>query len=172
MIENIFSKKWIFIIMALLLVLFLREDRMILNVPLLLNILVFVFSFFIILIFLYRYNSVQKGKKKNNMIIDLLGGLILSFFVFIVIKLAINFYIVKSAEGTATEEIKLPIENFVSGRTDLVYFYFKDKRYSLRYSNTGRLSRKQIMDECTLHIVYSKSFCDTYVINRYNIEVK
>ncbi|TCN50335.1 hypothetical protein [Flavobacterium circumlabens] len=174
MIEKIFAKKWIFIIMALLLMLFLKEDRMILNVPLTLNVSVFLLSFGIVLIFLYRYNSAEKGKAKNksNTIIDMLGILILAFFIFILLKLAINYYTVKSAEEIATEETKVPIDNFVSGRTDLLYFYFKDKRYSVRYNNTSHLSKKEIIDNYTLHIVYSKSIFDTYVIKKYSIEVK
>lgn len=158
--------------MALLLVLFLKEDRMILNVPLTLNVSVFVLSFGIVLIFLYRYNSNGKAKNKNNNIIDLLGILILAFFIFILLKLAINYYTVKSAEEIVTEETKVPIDNFVSGRTDLLYFYFKDKRYSVRYNNTSHLSKKEIIDNYTLHIVYSKSIFDTYVIKKYSIEVK
>lgn len=174
MIENIFSKKWIFIIMALLLVLFLKEDRMILNVPLLLNVSVFLLSFGIILIFLYSYNSARKGKtkKKRNIIIDLLGNLILAFFIFIILKLGMNYYIAKSAEKTAMKEIKVPIDNFVSGRTDLLYFYFKDKRYSVSYNNASYLSRKEIIEEHQLHIMYSKSIFDTYVIKKYSIEIK
>ena len=160
--------------MALLLVLFLREDRMILNVPLLLNIVVFFLSLSVLLVFLYRYNAAGRGKEKknSNTIIDLLGCLILSFFLFIILKLAINYYIVKIADKTVTEEVRLPIDNYVSGRTDLLYFYFKKKRYSLRYNNNSHLSRKEIIEQYALHVIYSKSFCDIYVINAYNIKVK
>ncbi|RUT67826.1 hypothetical protein D0817_24340 [Flavobacterium cupreum] len=151
-----------------------KKDRMILNVPLLLNVSFFLLSFGIILLFLYRYNAAGKenAKKKSNTIIDLIGSLILAFFIFIILKLAINYYTVKSAEGLATEETKVPIDNYVSGRTDLLYFYFKDKRYSVRYNNRSHLSRKEIIGNYTLHIVYSKSVFDTYVIKNYNIEVK
>ena len=174
MIENIFSKKWIFILMAILLVLFLKEDRIILNVTLILNICVFLLSLFIIFIFQYKYNSVKKKKKKknNNNIINITGIFILSFFIFIILKLSINFFIIKNSEKMLNEEIKLPIENFISGRTDLIYFNFNDKRYSLRYNNTDNLSREEIVNKHILHIIYSKSFFEIYVIKKYNIEFK
>ncbi|MCK8141815.1 hypothetical protein MW871_07895 [Flavobacterium sp. I-SCBP12n] len=172
MTEKIFSKKWIFILMAILLVLFLKEDKIILNVPLILNICVFVISLLIILIFQYKHNSVKKKKKNNNTIINIVGVFILSFFIFIILKLSINFCIIKSSEKMVNEEIKLPIDNFISGRTDLIYFNFNDKRYSLRYNNTDNLSREEIVNKHILHIIYSKSFFEIYVIKKYNIEFK
>lgn len=173
MIENVLSKKWIFLVMAFLLVVFLREDRLILNVPLFLNVSLFFLSFCLLLFCLYRFN-LQKSKKekKSNLITDLLGCVILSFFVFILFKLAVNFYIEKSVKELSVKEIKLPIDNFISGRTDLVYFYFKDKTYSLRYNNTNNLSKKELIDNYVINIKYGESVFNTYVIKNYNIEIK
>ncbi|MFH6999631.1 hypothetical protein ACHRVZ_17035 [Flavobacterium sp. FlaQc-57] len=183
MTEKILSKRWIYFVMAFVLIIFQRGYRLILNFPFVLNISLFLLCFLIILVFLYQYNQKEKDKnnltKKNHKIydkvdlfIDLLGCLIFAFFIFITIKVAVNFYLESTANDLPTQEIKLPIDNYISGRSDLLYYHFEDKGYSLGYSNPDHLTRKEIIEHYVLNIKYSKSILDMYVIKEYNIEIK
>lgn len=183
MTEKILSKRWIYFVMAFVLIIFQRGYRLILNFPFVLNISLFLLCFLIMLVFLYQYNQKEKDKnnltKKNHKIydkvdlfIDLLGCLIFAFFIFITIKVAVNFYLESTANDLPTQEIKLPIDNYISGRSDLLYYHFEDKGYSLGYSNPDHLTRKEIIEHYVLNIKYSKSILDMYVIKEYNIEIK
>lgn len=183
MTEKILSKRWIYFVMAFVLIIFQRGYRLILNFPFVLNISLFLLCFLIMLVFLYQYNQKEKDKntltKKNHKVydkvdlfIDLLGCLIFAFFIFITIKVAVNFYLESTANDLPTQEIKLPIDNYISGRSDLLYYHFEDKGYSLGYSNPDHLTRKEIIEHYILNIKYSKSILDMYVIKEYNIETK
>ncbi|STO11029.1 Uncharacterised protein [Flavobacterium hibernum] len=185
MTEKILSKRWIYFVMVFILIIFQRGYRLILNFPFVLNASLFLFSSLIMFILLFQYNQKEKEKNKIkltkkkqkvydkvDLFIDLLGCLILAFFIFITIKVAINFYLECKANDSPTQEIKLPIENYISGRSDLVYYHFEDKGYSLGYSNPDHLSRKNIIEHYILNIKYSKSVLDMYVIKEYNIEIK
>lgn len=182
MTEKILSKRWIYFVMAFVLIIFQRGYRLILDFPFVLNASLFLFSSLIMLVLLFQYNQKEKErnltKKKQkvydkvDLFIDLLGCLVFAFFIFITIKVAINFYLESKANDLPTQEIKLPIDNYISGRSDLVYYHFENKAYSLGYSNPDHLKRKEIIEHYVLNIKYSKSVLDMYVIKEYSIEIK
>lgn len=183
MTEKILSKRWIYFVMLFILIIFQRGYRLILDFPFVLNASLFLFSSLIMLVLLFQYNQKEKQKRnltkkkqkvydKVDLFIDLLGCLIFAFFIFITIKVAINFYLESKANDLPTQEIKLPIDNYISGRSDLVYYHFENKGYSLGYSNPDHLKRKEIIEHYVLNIKYSKSVLDMYVIKEYSIEIK
>lgn len=156
--------------MVFLLILFLREDRMILNFSTPWNILLFIVVLVFVLGFSYCYSF--RNKIKYNFITDLLGSLVLSFFMFIILKMSVNFWIEERSKNKIIEKEVLFIDNFISGRSNLIYFYFKDKRYSLKYNNSYHLDREELINDYNIEIYYSKSILDTYVIKKYNIVAK
>lgn len=169
MIEKLLSKGWVLITMVLLLLVFLRQERLILNFPIILSILLYVIPF-IFLGFFYWYKF-RKRKSNNFLIVELLGIFLISFFLYIVLKTCVNFWIKESAESKQITKVLL-IDNFISGRSGMIYFYFKNQRYSLRYDNENHLSREELINNYSLSIDYSNSIFDTYVINKYYIVIK
>lgn len=183
MTEKILSIRWVYIVMAFILFIFQIRYRFILNFPFVLNLSLFFFCYLIMLVFLYRYNHNQKENKnsktnklkkyqKNDWLIDLFGCLVLAFFIFMIIKTSFNFYLEIKADNSPTQEMKLPISNYISGRVDLLYYHFEDKSYTLGYSNPDQLKREEIIDHYVLNIEYSKSVLGMYVIKKYNVEPK
>ncbi|MDY3315907.1 hypothetical protein PG630_01095 [Riemerella anatipestifer] len=163
MIDNLLSKKWTYIIMACLLVLFLREDKMILGMPVIINILLLVIPCLFMLCFIFfnkgNINLVEEGSKI----------IVISFFLFVFLKMGVNFYIKRYSREEDIVKISVPIDNFISGRLDLIYFYFNGKRYSLRYNNINHLNKREIVDKYNLELSYQKSIFSTYVITDYRV---
>lgn len=152
--------------MACLLAIFLREDKMILNMPVIISFVLLFIPFLIL--FCYSYS---KDNKSEEFIIigNLFNSSIMSFFIFIVLKMGVNFYVKKYSETQDMTTTTIPISNFISGRLDLIYFNFKEEEYSLRYTNSKHLKRNEIINNYNLKLEYSKSIFGTYVIKNYYI---
>lgn len=179
MTEKILSKRWIYLPLALILALYVRGNEIILNTPFMFNIIVFLFCFLLLLFCCYRYNKTEnfqghKIKKRDttDVIIELVGCFILSFFCFITIKLLFNFYLESKAKDKAILEMNLPIDNYIKGRRDMMHFYYKDLKYSFRYTNPDKLSKEEILNHYCIQIKYSKSEFNTAVVKGYNIVPK
>lgn len=164
MLEKILSNKINYLFILSILLLFLSNNSLILNFPTFLNTLLIIF--FYICIFSVSYLKNKKIKKNNTF----LESSVLTLFIYIVFRIIINFWIVEVSKSSKIETTILPIENFIAGRSNLVFFYFKDKRYSLRYNN--HLSKDELINHHKIKIYYSKSLIDTYVVKKYNIIAK
>ena len=162
------NKKIAYIIGAILLGFYVKEDDKILNFPFYVNILLYTCILTILIGYFYFFN---RKKKEYNFITENLNSLVLALSLFFIIRLVAIFYIKEVADKDIIIA-RYPISNFISGRFNSVYFYFQNKRYSLGYRNSQQLLREDIINNYEIEIQYSHSVLNTYVIRKYKIVPK
>lgn len=162
------NKRIYYIIGAIFFGFFIGEDRKVLNFPLYIDIVLYFSSFLVT--FGYFYFSNRKYKY-FHLISELISSTIIAFIVFVVFKMGLLFVIEKMAdkEFVITE---IPISNFISGRSNVIYFHFENNRYSVGYQNEHHLERRDIIDNYNIQLSYSKSIFNTYIIRNYKVVPK
>lgn len=161
-IEKIISDKILYIVGAILLMLFTKEDSMILNFSIWISVILYLASLVISLVYFYS----------NKEIIDkLISVIITNFILYVLLKFLFIFGIKQMAEN---KEIvgKYPIENFISGRVSKLYFKFEGKKYGVGYSNKQELRREDMIKNYEILLFYNKSVLGTYVIRDYKISLR
>lgn len=154
--------KILYVVGAVLLMFFTKEDSLILNMSIWISMIVYLMSLVVSLVFSYFYSS-------NEEIIDrLFSVIIINFILFVLLKYIFIFGIKQMAED---KEIvgKYPIENFISGRVSKLYFKFNGKKYGVGYSNKEELRREDMIKNYEVLLFYNKSVLGTYVIRDYKI---
>lgn len=161
-IEKRINSKILYVVSAVLLMLFTKEDSLILNISIWISMIIYLVSLVISLVFSYFYSSDEE-------IIDRLFSIIITnFLLFVLLKYLFIFGIKQMAED---KEIvgKYPIENFISGRVSKLYFRFNGKKYGVGYSNKEELRREEMIKNYEVLLFYNKSILGTYIIRDYKI---
>lgn len=91
------------------------------------------------------------------------------FFLNLLILIPINYYIIFNSKNNFVETKIYPITNYISGRTNKVYFDFLGKNYGIGFKNVNHFERNFIIKNCRIQLQYSKSLLGTYVINEANV---
>lgn len=157
------NHKYFYILIALLLAFFWKEESLILNIPFHINSILCILSLCFSIIYFYFDREEKIGR--------LITSIVISFILFIILKTAFIFF-VKHNTYDHIQVGKFPIDNFISGRTNMLYFRFKNKRYSIRYKNPNDITRENLMRDYELHLFYEKSFGEIYVIKEYKVVPK
>lgn len=161
-IEIRINSKILYVVGAVLLMFFTKEDSKILNISTWISMIIYILSLIISLVYSYFYISSKE-------IIDRLVSIIITnFILFILLKFLFIFGIKQMAED---KEIvgRYPIENFISGRVSKLYFKFNGKKYGVGYSNKEELRREDMIKNYEVLLFYNKSILGTYIIRDYKI---
>lgn len=164
-VKGLLSQKWFYIVMIGLLIIFIQNNKLILHMHFIINVLLFMIPFLSIFFYLLLKGRKDKTYSLKENLIDA-GGI--AFFILFILKIMINFYIKSYSEDQKILIMRLPVSNLTSGRQDLIYFEFEGERYSLRYSNRD-LEKQDVINNYNIELSYSPSVFDTYVIKNYRI---
>lgn len=167
MINKILKSKWIYFLLLIGIVLYLRENQLILNSPKYIFWVLFSISFIILFVLEIR----DKIKIKKNILDYFFVIITVSFFsiyMALILKIPINEYIIYKNQNEILVK-KCKISNYISGRSDRLLFYFDDKVYSVGFQNSNHLERKKIMANFLLRVEYKKSILNTYVVQEYEL---
>ncbi len=174
--EKILNSKFLYILLAILVLIYLFQDDKILNLS---------FSFFwirsllafclITIFFLWRYNEHKvyyQRKFKDKVYISglFLGALVFTLMLQGLICIPINFLIKQSATEQ-TEIFYCKITNVVTTNIDKIHFEFLGKRYS-RYFNVNNYNRNDLIMNYNLKVEVKKSIWSTYYIDKMSLEKK
>ncbi|MDX6188092.1 hypothetical protein SGQ83_01925 [Flavobacterium sp. Fl-318] len=165
MINKILKSKWIYFLLALGIVLYLKDNQLILNPPKYIFWILFSMSFLIL--FVLEIKSEAKSKKTilDYFLVVITVGFF-SILLAVILKIPINQYIIYKTDNEIFTE-KCEVSNYISGRTDRLLFYFNKNKYSIGFQNSNHLKREDIIDNYLLKINYKKSILDTYVVEDY-----
>ncbi|MGK4568805.1 hypothetical protein [Flavobacterium sp. 3HN19-14] len=186
MVENFLKKnKWFLIVLAILVGFYVRQETLILSMPLEVDFVTIAFAILsaigIHLYFHYKKKRNQalhfaklkrfpKPKKKNNIenILNFLSIIFVSFVLFIVIKLVFNYAVIKHAETTHLTLRTIPIEDCVRGKYAHVTFTFEGEKCSLPY-NPKEVNEAEIVRNYVLKLQYSRSYFNSAVIDNQEV---
>lgn len=83
---------------------------------------------------------------------------------YILILSVISFLIILNSNKNKSNFYKTDIIQYIGGRTNKIYFNFKNEEYSVKFRNNERLSKPQIESDYNIVIEHKPSIFDTYVI--------
>lgn len=173
-IERISSYRINYFILAGLIIISWRQSDTILNYPNYLKYFFYILAFGILLLGDLKKNRIEntkmKKKKENYFLSKILKIGIIAFFSIIfgfIIQIPLNFIIKLSSKGTILVK-SCEISNYVSGRNDIVYFVFNDKKESYHYSING-IKRNDIINNHLLRVEYKESILGTYIVEDINL---
>ena len=84
--------------------------------------------------------------------------------IYILILFVISFLIILNSNKNKSNFYKTDIIQYIGGRTNKIYFNFKNEEYSVKFRNNERLSKPQIESDYNIVIEHKPSIFDTYVI--------
>lgn len=162
LIGRILKFKISYLIILFFIILYLRQENIIINFPNYLDYLIFL----IVFISFYMLDSRLTAIKENDFVFKLFNIVVLiifGFFFTAILKVPINTLIINSAYGKHKEE-NCKIDNFISGRFQKLYFEFNGKNESIPFKNEDHLSRENIIENYQIKINYRNSILGTQVI--------
>lgn len=104
--ENLINKRVFYIVVAILLMFFTKQDSMILNITFEINVTTYLCSLFISLVYFYIYD-------KQEIIGRIISIITTSFFIYLLLKLVLIFGIKEMASNQKIEA-QYPIENYIA----------------------------------------------------------
>ncbi|KAF2338840.1 hypothetical protein RB619_04485 [Flavobacterium sp. LHD-80] len=167
MINKILKSKWIYFLLLIGIVLYLRDNQLILNPPKYIFWILFSLSF-IILSVLEIKDKIKITKSIWDYFFVMITVSFFSIYIALILKIPINEYIIFKSQNEIFEK-KCKISNYISGRSDRLLFYFDDKVYSVGFQNHKHLERKNIIDNYLLRVEYKRSIFNTYVVQEYEL---
>lgn len=167
MINKILKSKWIYFLLLIGIVLYLRDNQLILNPPKYIFWILFSLSF-IILSVLEIKDKIKITKSIWDYFFVMITVSFFSIYIALILKIPINEYIIFKSQNEIFEK-KCKISNYISGRSDRLLFYFDDKVYSVGFQNHNHLERKNIIDNYLLRVEYKRSIFNTYVVQEYEL---
>lgn len=171
LISKILKNKINYFIILIFIIFYMRQENRILSFPNYLNYVIFGISF-LVLFFLNKKYSTKN--KKNNFLYHIFNiSILIIFGIFLtaIIKIPLNYTILKSTFGNEIEEV-CKINNFISGRMEKIYFIFDGEKQSTAFKNENHLTRNNIVNNYMLKINYRNSILGTKVIENYELTKK
>ena len=165
---NIILKKKISYFIILIIILYIRQENRILDFPNYLNYTFFLISFFILF---YINNKQSKGNTERSFlyqIFNILGLIVLGIFFTAMLKIPLNFAIIKLSYGNQYVKV-CQINNFISARTSKLYFILDGEKQSMSFKNEKHLEREDIINNYMIKLNYKCSIFETKVIESYNL---
>lgn len=157
--DKFLQKKWHYFILLGIVFFYLRSTNLILN---------FKFSYKIFLFILCSIIIFFINKDKANIFGKIFISIFYGFFLNLLILIPINYFIILNSNNSIETKI-FPITNYISGRTNKIYFDFLDENYGIGFNNENHLERDFIIKNCKIQLQFSKSLLGTYVIKDSNI---
>ncbi|MCC9065945.1 hypothetical protein [Flavobacterium piscisymbiosum] len=167
MINKILKSKWIYFLLLIGIVLYLRENQLILNSPKYIFWVLFSISFSTLFVLEIR-NKIKIKKSILDYFFVIITVSFFSIYMALILKIPINEYIIYKSQSEILVK-KCKISNYISGRSDRLLFYFDDKVYSVGFQNSSHLERKKIIANFLLRVEYKKSILNTYVVQEYGL---
>lgn len=158
--DKFLEKKWHYFILLGIVFFYLRSTNLILN---------FKFSYKIFLFILCSIIIFYINKGKANIYGKVFISMFYGFFLNLLVLIPINYYIILNSKNNFVETKIFPITNYISSRTNKVYFDFLGENYGIGFKNVNNLERNFIIKNCKIQLQYSKSLLGTYVINEANV---
>lgn len=166
--NRIFKYKISYLIIIIFIVTFLRQKNQIIDYPQYLDTILFLLTFILLYLINRKLGQIKSIEEKSLRILSLLSIALLTIFLITMLKIPVNYCILKSTFGMQKSE-ELKIENFISGRWQKLYFKYKGRRESIPFDNKNNLSRNDIIKNYNIKIYYRNSICKTKVIENFEL---
>lgn len=158
--DKFLQKKWHYLILLGIVFFYLRSVNLIMNFKFSYKIFLFVLCSIIIFII---------NKDNANIYGKIFISLFYGFFLNLLILTPINYLLILNSSSNSVETKILPITNYISGRTNKIYFDFLDSNYGISFKNENHLERNFIIKNCKIQLQFSNSLLGTYVIKDSNV---
>jgi uncharacterized membrane protein len=141
---------------------------MILNFGYIGDIIIFCISFIILTIYFIHFDKNFKKEK----IINILGIIILSVFMFMIAKIPLNYFIIFKSSNQLSETKYCTIKNYNSRPFGKIWFEFEKEKYGVTYKKEENMSMKNLINEHVLIIYIKPSVFNTFVLSDYQVTKK
>lgn len=166
--KRLFKNRILYILILISLIFYLRSSRMILNFGYIGDMIIFCISFIILTIYFIHFDKNFKKEK----IINILGIIILSVFMFMTVKIPLNYFVIFMSSNQLSQSKYCTIKSYNSRRFGEILFEFENKKYSVRYKKEENMSVKNLVNKHVLIIYIKPSVFNTFVLSDYQVAEK
>ncbi|MGG5209277.1 hypothetical protein ACQWU4_10020 [Chryseobacterium sp. MIQD13] len=143
------------LVLLALIIIFYNKDSEIMNFTILAKMLIYcaVVAIYFLVDFVFL-------KRKGDVIDNVVRG----SCVFFVLMYFFSIYIVENSKSNKSAYMEANIESYMGGRSNLIFFKFKGKEYSMKFFNKEGISREDMVNKYNIMVEYRPSVLNTFVI--------
>lgn len=176
-IARLLKRRWLYLISAFIVFLYQLTNSKVLNFPRFLSLACLMFSFLVIIVFIYiRYRKykeyyLRKFRDKFYVLGFVVGIIFFSGLFQFALRVPINLLIAQSATSSDSEYYDCRIKSVNTIGYDKISFIFLDKRYSRYYSIAG-YDLQQLKSSYVIKLEVKKSILDSYFIESFELTTR